>query len=513
MIRVAMSDAHEANGGLAVAEGSGFARDVSSLWKRVVGTDIIESVGIDSEQRATDDLEYVPLVLVVGATGRTGRIIVRKLVLQGFRVAVLVRSLSTDTLNLLGSGVSYSYGDMTDYRSLLDAMEDVDKVVFAAEAADPSAETKGLNEVIRAFHDTRNFMYGNAEATKLNIFKFRKDEDFERWSIESSMDEISQRLASAGLLPQPSIAYWKRSPTESHKHGVFVGKVFDSFLGTATATCDLRGKTLSFVDESKPPVPEDAPLDLGDHSGLMVRAKGDGKVYTVVLRTDTYESQGIEYHADFPTSEKGFTTARLPFSSFTPFKNGRSVSPDASPGALDRHKLLSMGFSFRPQLNGPDGSFYLSVVHIKTYRKRDEPEFVYISDSEVRGDALALPAAAGAIATGAHTPAAVLPRELVKRRGEEILRSSGLTYFILRPSELDDRKGGKRRIAFRQGDPPVGSTVSRTDVAEVVVRSLLDPRACNVACSVSESPVVAKESEALEQDISKMLEVMMPNKI
>ena len=53
---------------------------------------------------------------------RAGRIIVRKLLLRGFRVAVLVRSLSSETLNLLGSGVSYSYGDMTDYKSLLDAM-------------------------------------------------------------------------------------------------------------------------------------------------------------------------------------------------------------------------------------------------------------------------------------------------------------------------------------------------------------------------------------------------------
>jgi hypothetical protein len=88
----------------------------------------------DDDFRAApaEELEYVPLVLVIGATGRTGRIIVRKLVLQGFRVAVLVRSLSTETLNLLGSGVSYSYGDMTDYRTLLDAMENVDRVVFAA---------------------------------------------------------------------------------------------------------------------------------------------------------------------------------------------------------------------------------------------------------------------------------------------------------------------------------------------------------------------------------------------
>merc|ERR1719478_1086131 len=136
------------------------------------------------ESRATEDLEFIPLVLVVGATGRTGRIIVRKLVLQGFRVAVLVRSLSSDTLNLLGSGVTYSYGDMQDYQTLLDAMEDVDKIVFVASSTEPDAELEGLQNVVRAFHDTRTFMYGEAEATKLNLFKFRKESDFARWAIE-----------------------------------------------------------------------------------------------------------------------------------------------------------------------------------------------------------------------------------------------------------------------------------------------------------------------------------------
>ena len=102
----------------------------------------------DFRSAPAEDLEYVPLVLVIGAAGRTGRIIVRKLVLQGFRVAVLVRSLSTETLNLLGSGVSYSYGDMTDYRTLLDAMEDVDRIIFAADAGDEQTELNGLSQVL-----------------------------------------------------------------------------------------------------------------------------------------------------------------------------------------------------------------------------------------------------------------------------------------------------------------------------------------------------------------------------
>ena len=53
----------------------------------------------------------------------------------------------------------------------------------------------------------------------------------------------------------------------------------------------------------------------------------------------------------------------------------------------------------------------------------------------------------------------------------------------------------------------VRGTVARADIAEVAVRSLLDPRACNVACSVSES-----QAAIGDQDISKALEVLEPNK-
>jgi len=53
-------------------------------------------------------------------------------------------------------------------------------------------------------------------------------------------------------------------------------------------------------------------------------------------------------------------------------------------------------------------------------------------------------------------------------------------------------------------------SVSRADVAEVVVRSLLDPRACNVACTLAESDYLPAASGE-KQDISKMLEVLTPD--
>ena len=59
--------------------------------------------------------------------------------------------------------------------------------------------------------------------------------------------------------------------------------------------------------------------------------------------------------------------------------------------------------------------------------------------------------------------------------------------------------------------PPEGASLSRADIAEVAVRSLLDPRACNVACTVSESQSAAPDLLG-EQDVSKALEVLEPNK-
>ncbi|CAM9389894.1 unnamed protein product, partial [Hapterophycus canaliculatus] len=84
-----------------------------------------------------DSEEEVPTVLVVGATGEMGRVVVRKLLLRGFSVRVLVRNLYSSTLDLLGTGATFAQGDLTNYRSIVDAVSGVDKVIFCAQARDP----------------------------------------------------------------------------------------------------------------------------------------------------------------------------------------------------------------------------------------------------------------------------------------------------------------------------------------------------------------------------------------
>jgi uncharacterized protein YbjT (DUF2867 family) len=69
-------------------------------------------------------------------------------------------------------------------------------------------------------------------------------------------------------------------------------------------------------------------------------------------------------------------------------------------------------------------------------------------------------------------------RNIIHWRGqaEKALRTSGLPYTIVRPSWLTEDPGGRAAIRFEQGDTGEGQ-ISREDVAEVCVQSLLVPEA------------------------------------
>jgi len=64
-----------------------------------------------------------------------------------------------------------------------------------------------------------------------------------------------------------------------------------------------------------------------------------------------------------------------------------------------------------------------------------------------------------------------------KRRGERLLRASGLTYTIVRPGWFDMNQPDQHRLVCLQGDSrhagdPSDGVVSRRQIAEVLVRSL-----------------------------------------
>jgi len=68
-------------------------------------------------------------------------------------------------------------------------------------------------------------------------------------------------------------------------------------------------------------------------------------------------------------------------------------------------------------------------------------------------------------------------------KGEDYLRASGLTYTIVRPGGLVNEPAGQKGLRLEQGDhwrPLLRSTLSRDDLALVLIESLRQPGARNV---------------------------------
>mmetsp|Transcript_58 Transcript_58/g.93 ORF Transcript_58/g.93 Transcript_58/m.93 type:complete len:590 (+) Transcript_58:93-1862(+) len=473
-----------------------------------------------------DDEDEPPVVLVVGATGATGRVVVRKLLLRGFQVRVMVRNLYSSTLDLLPTAVSFVKADVTDsVYSLQDALSGVDKIVCLLGARDDedryAVEAQGVSNLIQGFHNVRVQEFGPSESTKVSLFKFSKPGAIERWKTAS--DEVGARLASAGLVARPPRTSFFLN---ANQNAVFVGKVFDKYSGVAEAfvrpdRCNLRG-----------------------YSGIILRVLGDGKSYRFAISTLESEPVDVVFTATFETVKNKWSTVRIPFSKFVPSTRRQIAARTRGAPELRRSNISQLGIMYSKPVDRPeadDGDYYLAIDYIKAYRTQEEPDFVFLSSAElsrsklgrelqqsgaVTGSAkLALDSIAAETTeqlSGASTATlnlnAVDARVLAKWRAEQSLRLSGLTYCIIRAGELTDEEGGKRPLVLGQDDntglsespnQSIGR-ISRADIAEICVRSLLDPRACNLTFDACEGNF-APTSMVPTRDLSLLFERLKPN--
>jgi uncharacterized protein YbjT (DUF2867 family) len=89
-------------------------------------------------------------------------------------------------------------------------------------------------------------------------------------------------------------------------------------------------------------------------------------------------------------------------------------------------------------------------------------------------------------------------------RGEEYLRASGVPYTIVRPAGLVNEPAGQKGVRFEQGDhwkPLVKSTISRDDLALVLIEAARNPALRNVTLEIVNDPALPPEGwrEALRE--------------
>jgi uncharacterized protein YbjT (DUF2867 family) len=434
------------------------------------------------------DTAYVPEVLVVGATGATGQLVVRQLLLRQCRVRVLVRDLYTATLNKLGTSVTYCQGDLLKPDTLEYATTDVDKIVFCANAAasgrgvaapdddddDDAAAAKaaaqfaaideiGMKNLIHAYQNVRHADYGTQQAAKRVLFRFvNRIEDFYLFHIDTNQSENAR---------------WMRNKFDL---GVFYG------WGPA------------YLKSSRFQRSRDEPaygIDFGpSYAGFVCKICADGETFEAVITANGE----YEYTCSFSTRSKSQTTTggtnksrskfmrvRLPFENFVCHTDG-----NAPP--FDGRDIRYIGFRY----NGKSGQrFFLSMDWVKLYRSQPEPEFVYLSDARiprvVKHSMIQTEAKQLAINNEIRLYDDRQQRQpeatFYKFVGEEIVKRSGLAYSIIRVHGLTDGAADASAISLLEHPPSFEAPVSRADVAQICVQALLDPAALNKSFYVTPS--------------------------
>lgn len=437
-------------------------------------------------------------VLVVGAAGRVGRVLVRKLLLRGYTVKALVRKESDR--EILPDKVQAYVGDVSDAKTLELAMSGVNKVVYCARAKTfmaselANVDSEGVRVAAKALQDYNNSLAsrraGRSQKSKQMLYSFAKFRDvFEDWTVdetrlvnpEDGRWQAAAEVAQRVFFDKEEKDAKSDSPDGRSPYPTFSGYVFaKTGVAQISCACDALGSG----DAAGAVV-------LRDHEGVLLRLRGDGKRYSVVLSEGGVD--GRTFIAPFATTGK-WQIVRIPFAQFRPevFNRAYNSGGDAEVDAVapvDLNAIDRIGFRFEArnqrssgssgsagagapewmsELDAPsNNSFELELEYVKALPKGEETDFVLVSCG------------------GAGLPDGEDRDKLVraKRDGERTLRNSGLGYTIVRPGQLLEEPGGNKALVFDQGNR-ISNYISCADVADVCVKALHETEARNKSFDV-----------------------------
>ena len=419
-------------------------------------------------------------VMVTGATGRIGRVLIRKLLLRGYTVKALVRK--EEDVEKLPTAVQVVVGDVGDKDAIKKAMVGVTKVIYCASANSSitsdlfNVETQGVKNVVSCMQDYYHMLAarreGRSPKSKVMLTAFKHPTAYEAWQVDE-MDvgnESDSRWAAAAEVQR--VNFDPLYPEDEDKpfefatfHGFVVART-----GKAEASADVEDLQ--------------AEVDYATKEGLLFRLKGDGKRYSVVLTQD----DGSKFRFSFNTTG-GWQVIRTPFHKFV--NEGETTYGEDGDDILDLRRISRIGLRFDARKNqrdvsmsdvmsGSNNRFDLTLEYVKAIPKGEEPDVILVS-------------CFGAGLEDGDEKDRILK---AKRDGERVLRNSGVGYTIVRPGELVEEAGGAKALIFDQTER-INTPISCADVADVCVRAMHDEQARNRSFDVG----YEYESEQAEYEL------------
>ena len=177
---------------------------------------------------------------------------------------------------------------------------------------------------------------------------------------ENGTDRVTPETTDRGL-----VDFNQAEATDSWRvvnDGVMGGRSQSEIAFTDKGTALFQGTVSLENNGGFASVRTDIPArPLEDQAGIVLRVRGDGKRYQLMVRTDQ-RTDGVSYRFAFTTRAGAWTTVRAPWSEFVPVFRGRIV-PDAPPLAPSR--IRRVGFLISDKQAGP---FQLEIESIATYK-------------------------------------------------------------------------------------------------------------------------------------------------
>uniref|UniRef100_A0A804U748 Uncharacterized protein n=1 Tax=Zea mays TaxID=4577 RepID=A0A804U748_MAIZE len=387
-------------------------------------------------------------VLVVGATSRIGRIVVRKLMLRGYNVKALVRRNDPEVIDMLPRSVDVVVGDVGDPATVKAAVSGCSKIIYCATARSTitgdlnRVDNQGVRNASKAFQDYYNELAqlraGKSSKSKLLIAKFKSAKSLKGWEVRQG-----------SYFPNTFVSRFDEGIDASLDFSEDQQAVFSGFVFTRGGYVEIS-KRLS--------LPLGSTLDRYD--GLLFSVGGNGRSYVVILETgplaDTTQSK--KYFARM-TTKVGFCRVRVPFSSFRP------VNPQDPP--LDPFLVHTLTIRFEPKRQRPGEAsqnssdprnFELKLEYIKALPTGQETDFILVSCS----------------GSGIES-----------NRREQVLKAK------------KEEPGGQRALIFDQGNR-ISQGISCADVADICVKALHDSTARNKSFDVCYEYVSDQGNELYE---------------
>jgi uncharacterized protein YbjT (DUF2867 family) len=300
----------------------------------------------NATRTSTDGGRSLGTVLVIGASGEIGQLVVGQLLKSGYRVRAAISDLSLTPFSV-PANVEFVQVDFNSLNISAQMMAGVRSIIICPDAQG-ALSTSALNNLAAA---ARTYL---PTSTQSELFDFTQ-QNVGLQQIWGAVDDVVMGGVS--------------------ESGIRMGAGYAIFEGNVST--DNSGGFASVRTRNFDPS-----FNLSNALGIELRVKGDGQRYKFFIRTEE-KWDGVGYAYPFDTIVDEWLTIQIPFSDLVPIFRAKTVSAAApiDPTQICSFQLMLSKFEYDNGLNPrfTPGLFSLQIESIAAYGEKITPQLVVIN--------------------------------------------------------------------------------------------------------------------------------------